>query len=105
MKTRAELEQENAQIKAQLARKDSIIDQLKEALILERNRKFAAATESLRSLQSELFNEPEQDASSQRVKNNPALTTTLSPYQRINANALAASHCQKSYHASRSFTT
>ncbi len=62
MKTRTELEQENAKIKAQLARKDSIIDQLKEALILERNRKFAAATESLRSLQSELFNEPEQDA-------------------------------------------
>ena len=73
MQTRAELEQENAQIRAQLLAKDSLlackdslleskdalIDQLKEALILERNRQFAKATESLRSLQSELFDEAE----------------------------------------------
>jgi len=57
VQTRAELEQENAQIRAHLLRKDSVIDQLKEALILERHRQFARASESLRSLQSELFNE------------------------------------------------
>jgi len=69
MQTRAELERENAQIRAQLLAKDSLleskdafIDQLKEALILERNRQFAKATESLRSLQSELFNEPELES-------------------------------------------
>jgi len=80
MQTREELEQENAQIRAQLLAKDSLIKakdsalgvkdslleskdafigQLKEALILERNRRFAKATESLRSLQSELFDETE----------------------------------------------
>ncbi|MGB5706502.1 MAG: IS66 family transposase [Arenicellales bacterium] len=76
MKTRAELEQENAQIQGELAQirqqllekestleqRDAFIEQLKEALILARNRKFAATAESLRSLQSEIFNEPEQDA-------------------------------------------
>jgi len=87
MKTRAELEQENARIAGELAHtrtqllhresrhqadikskdaslrsKDAFIEQLKEALILARNRQFAKATESLRSLQSELFNEPEQEA-------------------------------------------
>jgi len=82
MKTRAELEQENAKIQHELARvraqllrketvieskksiiesKDAFIDQLKEALILARNRQFAKATETLRSLQSELFNEAEQE--------------------------------------------
>ena len=59
MQTRAELELENAQIRAQLLAKNAFIDQLKEALILERNRQFTKATESLRSLQSELFNESE----------------------------------------------
>ena len=43
MKTRAEVEQGNAQIKAQLAQKDSFIEQLKEALVLAHNRKFAVA--------------------------------------------------------------
>ena len=76
MQTRAELEQENAQIRAQLfakqalleskesalKSKDAVIEQLKEALILERNRQFAKATESLRSLQSELFNESELES-------------------------------------------
>jgi len=57
MQTREELEQENAQIRAQLLAKDAFIEQLKEALILERNQRFAKATESLRSLQSELFPE------------------------------------------------
>jgi ATP phosphoribosyltransferase len=82
MKTRAELEQENLKIQAELAQsrarllqqksaleskdgviqsKDAFIEQLKEALVLAHNRKFAAATESLRSLQSELFNESEQE--------------------------------------------
>ena len=73
MKTRSELEQENTQIQAQLAHvrqqlldnesalqsKDAFIDQLKEALILARHRQFAKTTESLRSLQSELFDEAE----------------------------------------------
>ncbi|MGB5708264.1 MAG: IS66 family transposase [Arenicellales bacterium] len=90
MKTRAELEQENAKIQGELSQirqqllekesaleqqevvidqknvtigqKDAFIDQLKEALILARNRKFAATTESLRSLQSEIFNESEDSA-------------------------------------------
>jgi len=83
MQTRAELEQENAQIRAQLLAKDSLlesknsllesknslleskdafIEQLKEALILARNRQFAKATESLRSLQSELFDEAELES-------------------------------------------
>lgn len=77
MQTRLELEQENARIRAQLLAKEDllesrlrdketviqsqnrVIDQLKEALILARNRQFAKTTESLRSLQSELFDEVE----------------------------------------------
>ena len=76
MKTRTELEQENAHIRSLLLQKDGVIEsknialeskdafieQLKEALILERNRRFAKASESLRSLQGELFNEPEVEA-------------------------------------------
>lgn len=79
MATRTELEQQNAQIQRELlvvrarllekessfestlASKDSLIEQLKAALVLAHNRKFAATTESLRSLQSELFNESEQE--------------------------------------------
>jgi hypothetical protein len=89
MKTRTKLEQEYAKIQDELAQaraqlshkesviekresaleanklviesKDAFIDQLKEALILAHNRKFAKSTESLRSLQSELFNEVEQE--------------------------------------------
>ena len=81
MKSRAVLEQEYVVIQGELAQvhqqlldqestlerqvsiidqKDAFIEQLKEALILARNRRFAASTESLRSLQSELFNEAEQ---------------------------------------------
>jgi len=80
MQTQAELEQENTKIQTELAQiraqllhkeshyqtviqsKDAFIEQLKEALILARHRQFAKTTESLRSLQSELFNEPEQEA-------------------------------------------
>jgi len=80
MQTRAELEQENALIKAQLLQKNSVIqskdafiEQLKEALILERNRQFAKATESLRSLQSELFNESELES----VDSEPIVDTSI----------------------------
>lgn len=66
MTTRAELEKENAQLrqkesqyKVTIESKDHLIEILKEALILEAHRKFAKASESLRSLQSELFNEAE----------------------------------------------
>ncbi len=86
MKTRAQLEQENHQIESELAQirqallsqesryeaaleaknqalesKDQFIEQLKQALILERNARFAASSESSRSLQLELFNEAEQE--------------------------------------------
>ena len=82
MKTRALLEQENHQIRqallAQEGRyqavlesknqalesKDHFIEQLKQALILERNARFAASSESSRSLQLELFNEAEQECES-----------------------------------------
>ncbi len=90
MKTRLELEQENARIEGELSsirqqlldkettlrrkdaaisqheitihQKDTFIEELKEALILARNRKFAATSESMRGLQDEifLFNESEQ---------------------------------------------
>ena len=73
MQTRAELEQENAQIRAQLLAKDAFIDQLKEALILERNRQFAKATESLRSLQSELFDESEIESQEIEIVNDGAI--------------------------------
>jgi transposase len=66
MTTRAKLEKENAllrqkesQYKVAIESKDHLIEILKEALILEAHRKFAKASESLRSLQSELFNEAE----------------------------------------------
>ena len=84
MRTRQELEQENARIQAELVAvrsqllgqlsakeevieeqhsalksKDDLIDQLKEALILARNRQFAKSSEAVRSLQSELFDEVE----------------------------------------------
>jgi transposase len=80
MKTRVELEQENAQIRSMLLQresvlqakeshyqtviktKDAFIEQLKEALVLARNRQFAKASESLRSLQSELFDEAELES-------------------------------------------
>ncbi len=69
MQTRAELERENAhlrrnesQYKITIESKDHLIEILKEALILEAHRKFAKASESLRSLQSELFNEAEFDS-------------------------------------------
>jgi len=83
MKTRAELEQENAKIQDELAQarasllnkeavikakntalesKDVFIDQLKEALVLAQRRQFAKATETLRSLQSELFDESEVES-------------------------------------------
>ena len=79
MKSRAQLEQENHQFRqallAQEARyeaviehkntalenKDAFIEQLKQALILARNTRFAASSESLRSLQLDLFNEAEQE--------------------------------------------
>ena len=82
MKTRAQLEQENHQIRqallAQEGRyqavlesknqalesKDHFIEQLKQALILEHNARFAASSESSRSLQLELFNEAEQECES-----------------------------------------
>ena len=81
MKTRTELEQENTKIQGELAQaralllskeshhhevitsKDTLIDQLKEALILAQRRQFAKATETLRSLQSELFDESEVESS------------------------------------------
>lgn len=66
MQTVSELAQENAQIRAQLLSqeallesKDHLIEQLTQALILARHRQFAKTTESLRSLQSELFDEAE----------------------------------------------
>jgi len=83
MKTRAKLEQENAKIQDELAQarasllnkeavikakntalesKDVFIDQLKEALVLAQRRQFAKATETLRSLQSELFDESEVES-------------------------------------------
>lgn len=69
MQTRAELEKENAQLrqsesqyKITIESKDHLIEILKEALILDAHRKFAKASESLRSLQSELFNEAEFDS-------------------------------------------
>ena len=88
MKTRAELEQENANIQNELAQvrallinkeahhkaainsknrflksKDVFIDQLKEALVLAQRRQFGKVTETLRSLQSELFDESEVESS------------------------------------------
>ena len=80
MKTRLELEQENAKIQDELAQirasllskeahhqaivksKDVFIDQLKEALVLAQRRQFAKATETLRSLQRELFDESEVES-------------------------------------------
>lgn len=73
MKSRAELEQENGQIRSLLLQKellieskdsaleskDAFIEELKEALLLAQRRQFAKATETLRSLQSELFDEAE----------------------------------------------
>ena len=68
MMSAPDLANENNALKAQLARqeallqsKDSVIDQLKEALILERHRRFAKLNEALRSLQSELFDEAESE--------------------------------------------
>lgn len=83
MQTAFELQQENDQIRSlllekellieskdsvikskdsQIQSKDAFIEQLKEALVLARNRQFSKATESLRSLQSDLFNEIELES-------------------------------------------
>lgn len=84
MKTRAELEQENAHIQDELAQvralllnkethhqaviesKDVFIEELKDALVLAQRRQFAKATETLRSLQGELFNESEVESDIER---------------------------------------
>lgn len=83
MKTRVELEQENAKIQDELTQvqalllnkeehhqaaiksKNVFIDQLKEALLLAQRRQFAKATETLRSLQNELFDESEVESSNE----------------------------------------
>lgn len=92
MKSRTELEQENQQIRqallaqealserklaqqstrheAVLQSRDEFIEQLTQALILARNTRFAASSESLRSLQLELFNEAEQQALSENAPEN-----------------------------------
>ena len=57
----SELDKQNAKHKVTLEAKDAFIEQLKQALILARNTRFAASSESLRSLQLELFNEAEQE--------------------------------------------
>jgi len=62
MQTRAELEQKIAIMRATIQSKDGVIEQLKEALILARNQRFAKTSEALRSLQSELFDETELEA-------------------------------------------
>jgi len=69
MMSAPDLAKENDALKARLAHqeallnaKNSVIDQLKEALILERHRRFAKLNEALRSLQSELFDEAEHEA-------------------------------------------
>jgi len=46
-----------------LKSKDVVIDQLKEALVLAQRRQFGKVTETLRSLQSELFDESEVESS------------------------------------------
>ena len=51
-----------ARLQAQVDNQSALIDQLKEALILERQRRFAKLNEGLRSLQSELFDEIEAEA-------------------------------------------
>jgi transposase len=66
MQSRADIEQEKTQIEAELEsvrgtvdKQNRYIQQLEEALILARNARFAAATESFRSLQRERFDEAE----------------------------------------------
>lgn len=59
--------------------KDQVIDQLKEALILERHRRFAKLNEALRSLQGELFNEAEQVSLEEATSNNDELDTVTVP--------------------------
>ena len=49
-------------LQAQVDNQSALIEQLKEALILERQRRFAKLNEGLRSLQSELFDEVEAEA-------------------------------------------
>ncbi len=103
MQSYAELQQENQRIqgdikqirkallaqeveyKSRLNSKDAFIDQLKEALILARNTRFAANSEALRTLQLVLFNEAELDSDS--VTNEaPAIddadTVTIPAHQR-----------------------
>jgi hypothetical protein len=111
IKTRTELEQENAQIGAQLRQKgsvieskesiiepkDTFIDQLKEALIQARNRQFAKMTETLRWLQSELINEVEQESVTAELLNSdldgePTITVPAQERKRG-----GRSHCQKIY--------
>jgi transposase len=75
MQSRVELEQENERIEAELAqvreallakesvleKKEAFIEQLKEALILARNARFASSSESFHFNQQDLFNEAEQE--------------------------------------------
>ncbi len=58
----AALDSRDLQVKSQksyIKFKDAFIEQLKEALLLAHNRQFAKVTESLRSLQRELFDDVE----------------------------------------------
>ena len=102
MQTVLELQQENAEIRTRLLAqealmatsqqtpksKDRLIEQLKEALILARHRQFAKATESLRSLQSELFDEAELSALSD-TKELSELPDSASDHIEVPA------HCRK----------
>ena len=66
----------------QIHSKDGLITQLKEALILARNRQFAKSTETLRSLQSELFDEVEALVCEVDQQTDDSKTTEVSSYQR-----------------------
>jgi len=75
MQSRVELKQENQRIQGELAqaheallekesvleKKEAFIEQLKEALILARNARFASSSEAFRFAQQDLFNEAEQE--------------------------------------------
>ncbi|MCK5921206.1 MAG: IS66 family transposase [Methylococcales bacterium] len=56
------MQEQNSTFELCLKNKDTIIEQLKEALILARNARFASSSEAMRGMQVDMFDEAEQSA-------------------------------------------
>ncbi len=80
------LEQQEKRHTEVLQEKDAFIEQLKEALILARNARFASSSEAMRGLQTDLFDEAEQSTDEgtdiEEAPESDDELITIAPHQR-----------------------